>query len=189
MIRMTAGLSVLATLAACATPNPPTVSAAGVNRSFEEARALGGLPFTDVQDLPTGSVTYNGKLGADVSGELNGSIISDMEMIVAFRTEDISGSVTNINLIDPDGRPNQRFDGKLEITGREDIGRLSAFASGDITGVDDNGGSMDSSVLLTLYGDVVDDIGHGDAVFGSATGNGIGGLEFDVNGVFFGTTD
>ena len=189
MIRMTASLCALAALAACATPNPPTVSAAEVNRSFEEARTIGGLPFTDTQDLPSGSVTYNGKLGADVSGDLNGSIISDMEMIVGFNTENIGGSVTNINLIDPDGRPNQRFDGKLDIAGLEDSGRINAFASGDITGVDDNGNLRDSNVLLTLQGDVVDDIGLGDAVFGSATGNGIGDLEFDVDGVFFGTTD
>ncbi len=189
MIRMTTSLCVLAALAACGTPNPPTVSAAEVSRSFEEARAIGGLPFTDTQDLPSGNVTYNGKLGADVSGDLNGSIISDMEMIVQFDTHDINGSVTNINLIDPDGRPNQRFDGRLDIAGLEESGRISAFASGDITGVDDNGYFVDSDVLLTLQGDVVDDIGQGDAVFGSATGNGIGDLDFDVDGVFFGTAD
>ncbi len=189
MIRITTSLIALAALSACGTPNPPTVSAADVGRSFEEARAIGGLPFTDTQDLPTGNVTYNGKLGADVSGDLDGSIISDMTMIVGFNDQSIGGSVTNINLIDPDGRPNQRFDGALDIAGVEDSGRLSAFASGDISGVDDDGFYVDSNLLLTLQGDVVDDIGRGDAVFGSARGDGVGDLEFNVDGVFFGTED
>ena len=189
MIRITTSLIALAALAACGTPNPPTVSSAQVGRSFEEAHAIGGLPFTATQDLPSGSVTYVGKLGADVSGDLDGSILSDMRMNVGFSSNDISGSVTNINLIDPDGRPNQRFDGRLIIDGAESSGRINAFASGDISGVDDRGFPMDSNLLLQLQGNVVDDIGRGDAIFGSAKGNGIGDVDFDIDGVFFGTAD
>jgi len=48
---------------------------------------------------------------------------------------------------------------------------------------------VDSDVLLELRGDVVDDIGRGDAVFGSVVGDGLGDLNFDVDGVFFGTAD
>ena len=189
MIRITTSLIALAALSACGTPNPPTVTAAQVNRSFEEARAIGRLPLTDTQDLPNGSVTYNGKLGADVSGELNGSIIGDMQMIVGFNDHNIDGAVTNINLVDPDGRPNQRLGGRLEIEGRETSGRLNADAFGNITAANDSGFVVDSDVLLELRGDVVDDIGRGDAVFGSVVGDGLGDLNFDVDGVFFGTAD
>ncbi len=179
----------LAAVSACSAPNPPTVSAAQVGRSFEEARAIGGLPYTATQDLPTGSVTYIGKLGADVSGDLQGSILSDLEMNVGFASNSVGGKVTNTNLIDPDGRPSQRFDGRLVIDGTESAGRIDAFASGDIVGVDDRGFAVDSNLLLQLQGNVVDDIGRGDAVFGSAKGDGIGDLEFDVDGVFFGTAN
>jgi hypothetical protein len=189
MIRIITCLIAFAAVAACGTPNPPTVSTRQVGRSFEEARAIGGLPFTATQDLPSGSVTYIGKLGADVSGDLDGSIISDMRMNVGFSTNDISGSVTNINLINPDGRPNQLFDGRLIIDGAESEGRINAFASGDITGVNDRGFPMDSNLLLQLQGNVVDDIVRGDAVFGSAKGNGIGDLDIGIDGVFFGTAD
>lgn len=189
MIRLTTGLMTLAALAACSTPNAPTVSAAGVGRSFEEARAIADLPLTSVHALPTGTVTYNGQLGADVSGDLSGSILSDMRMVVGFGDNSIGGTVSNINLIDPDGRPNQRFDGTLIIDGAEDDGMINAFASGDITGVNAAGFRVDSNLLLTLEGDVVDDIGHGDAVFGTARGTGIGDLEIALDGVFFGTAD
>jgi hypothetical protein len=189
MIRITTSLIALAAVAACGTPNPPTISTAQVGRSFEEARAISGLPFTSTQDLPTGSVTYIGKLGADVSGDLDGSILSDMRMNVGFSTNDISGSLTNINLIDPDGRPNQLFDGRLIIDGAQSGGQINAFASGDITGVNDNGFPMDSKLLLQLQGNVVDDIDRGDAVFGSVKGDGIGDLDFDIDGVFFGTAN
>jgi len=189
MIRHITVLTTLAVFAACSSPNPPTKSASDVSRSFDKAEDLSTAPFTTTQDLPTGSVTYTGEIGADVSGDLNGSINGDMTMNVGFDTGTIDGSVRNINLIDPDGRPDQRLGGRLEIDGFENSGRLDAFAFGDLTAVNSSGNELESDVLLTLEGDVVDDRGRGDAVFGAARGNGIGDLEFDADGVFFGTRD
>ncbi len=190
MTRFTTSLFALAALSACAaTPNDPTVSAFDVERAFDEAQRISALPLTSTTDLPTGGVTYRGQLGADVSGDAQGSILGDMTMRVDFGDNDIGGNVTNINLIDPNGMPNQRFDGTLDIDGVESSGRLDAFASGQITGVDNDGIEVDSQMLLTLDGDVYDDFGGGDAVFGSATGQARGDFDMDVNGVFFGTAD
>lgn len=189
MSRITAGLIAIAALSACVSPNEPTVSARDVERAFDEAQEISRAPFTDTADLPVGNVTYQGKLGADVRGDANGSILGDMTMRVDFADNEIDGSVTNINLIDPNGAPNQRFDGQLDIDGVENSGRLDAFASGEISGVDNDGFAVDSQVLLTLDGDVYDDFGTGDAVFGTADGQARGEFNMDIDGVFYGTTD
>lgn len=189
MFRTTATLISFAALTACNTPNPPTVSAADVDRAFAEARTISNLPFTDTNNLPTGTVTYVGKIGADVSGDYNGSILGDMRMNIDFADSDVGGDVTNINLIGADGRPDQRFDGSLDIDGVADSGRIDAFASGDITAVNDIGLFVDSNVLLRLDGDVYDDFAGGDAVFGTVKGDAEGEFDLNIDGVFFGTSD
>ncbi len=190
MTRITASLMALAAVSACAaSPNEPTVSAADVDRAFDEAQAISRLPLTSIGNLPTGGVTYRGQLGANVTGDAQGSILGDMTMNVDFADNDIGGRVDNINLIDPNGMPNQRFDGRLNIDGTETSGRLDAFASGDITAVDNDGLEVESRMVLTLDGDVYDDFGGGDAVFGSATGTARGDFDLNVDGVFFGTAD
>jgi hypothetical protein len=193
MTRITLSLITLATLAACATtavePHPPTVSARDVDLAMFEAESISNLPFTSPLDLPSGGVTYRGHVGADVSGDAQGSILGDMTMLVDFGDNDISGSVSNINLIDPDGTPNQRFGGSLGITGSESAGYLDAFASGQISGVDNDGVAVDSQMVLTLEGAVHNNSREGDAVFGSATGFATGDFNMDVDGVFFGTAN
>lgn len=186
MTRQLTTFAILAALAACSTPNPATVSAADVARNFDDARDLSTKPFTSTNNLPSDFVTYTGVLGADVTGDINGSIQGDMNMDVAFDAGTIGGSVRNINLIDSDGRPDQRLSGRLELDGFESAGRLDAFAFGDLRAVDDAGTERESDVLLTLEGDVVDDRGRGDAIFGGVRGSGIGALEFQADGVFYG---
>ncbi len=189
MIRTTTSLITLATLVACVAPNEPTVSARDVDRAFAEAVAISALPQTTIGNLPTGNVTYTGKLGADVYGDANGSILGDLAMTVGFASNDIGGRVTNINLIDSDGTPNQRFDGRLDIDGVETNGQLDAFAFGEITGVDVDDVEVSSDVLLALDGHVYDDFGGGDAIFGSASGDAIGDFDLGIEGVFYGTAD
>jgi len=182
-------LVALLALTACVSPNEPTVTSQDVDDAFGTAVAISNLPLTTPGNLPTGSATYRGQLGADVSGDATGSILGDMILGVDFAGNDVNGSVTNINLIDPDGTPNQRFDGNLQITGVESTGQIDAFASGTITGVDNSNEEVDSQMLLTLDGDIYDDFGGGDAVYGSATGSARGDFDLNVDGVFFGTTD
>ena len=189
MTRYSIALIPLIFAGACATPTPPTVTSADVQASFDEARYLATRPITAFEDLPTGSTRYLGEIGADVTGDINGSIQGDMTMDVSFAGNRIDGSVTDINLIDRDGTPNQQFGGDLTIVGSEFAGRLIATADGDLTAVDSGGFIVDSNVQLDLDGDVVDDLGGGDAVFGSVTGDGVGDINFDVDGVFYGTID
>lgn len=177
----------LAALAACASdPNPPTVTENEVDRAYDEAARISRLPETNTGELPTGSVTYDGQIGANVSGDANGSILADMTMIVGFSTNDIDGSVSNINLIDPDGTPNQRLGGSLDIDGFESGGILNAEADGQITHVDGSGFVEDSQMNLDLDGTVHNDVINGDAIFGDAVGNASGDFDIDVDGVFFG---
>ncbi len=178
----------LAALAACATdPNPPTVSENDVDRAFAEASRISRLPETSLTELPTGTVTYDGQIGADIRGDANGSILADMTMVVGFASNDISGDVTNINLIDPDGTPNQELGGRLEINGVERGGSLDATAHGDITHVDANGFEEDAQMNLNLNGEVHNDVINGDAIFGNAIGDARGEFDIDIDGVFFGT--
>jgi hypothetical protein len=189
MIRITTSLLALVALTACNTPNPPTVTSADIDRAYAEARAISNLPFTATDNLPLGRVTYQGQIGADIRGDENGSILGDMRMDVDFNDGDVGGRVSNINLIDTDGRPNQRFGGTLEIDGGHDSGRIGATAFGDIDGVDDAGFIVESNLNLRLNGNVFDDFGRGDAVFGSVSGDAKGDIDFDVDGVFFATAN
>lgn len=179
----------LAALSACAVPNSPTVTATDVDRAFAEGQFISNLPETSVGDLPSGRVTYTGQVGANVTGDAVGGFLGDMSMNVDFARNDVGGRISNINLIDADGTPNQRFDGNLTIDGSENRGALDAFAYGEISGVDIDDDAVKSQVVLTLDGAVHDDLGRGDAVFGSATGEANGDFYLDIDGVFFGTAD
>lgn len=174
-------------LSACAVATPPTIDGRDVNIALAEAAQISRLPETGLANLPTGFVTYTGQLGADVSGDLRGSILGDMSMAVDFRQDRVSGSVSNINLVDTAGRPDQLLDGRLAISGFEDRGNILAGARGDISGVTAEGSRFTSDVDLTLQGSVRDDFRSGDAVFGTAQGDGIGDVDLGFNGVFFGT--
>lgn len=194
MIRFIGFAATAATLSACTisagdvlTPNPPTVSRGDVIDAQNEAAFLASRPQTTFGNLPTGSATYTGQLGADVSGDVNGSILGDMTMNVGFAANTVRGDVRNINLIDQDGNPDQRLDGQLLIDGVETAGQLDAFASGDLSGVDVNGNRLDTQMLLILDGQVRDDLGRGDAVYGTASGQAQGDFNMDVEGVFYGT--
>lgn len=194
MTRITTSLFALAALSACAVggsefDSSPTVSATDVESAFAEADAISRAPLTTFGNLPTGSVNYRGKLGADVSGDANGSILGDLDMNVSFADNTVGGDVTNINLIDPDGTPNQRFEGHLLLEGVETDGQIDSFASGNLTGEDVRGDRVDTQMLLILDGQVRDDFGRGDAVYGSASGQAEGEFNMDVDGVFYGSRD
>lgn len=183
-------LLVIAALSGCvSTPTPPTVTSFEVDQAFDEAERISLLPETSGSDIPTGMVSYDGQIGADVQGDAVGSILADMTMIVGFSSNDITGNVTNMNLIDLDGTPNQQLTGTLQISGIESNGSLDAAAAGEITGVDVDGFEVDSQMNLVLEGAVYDDSGTADAVFGSAEGEANGDFYLDVDGVFFGTAD
>ncbi len=188
MQRSMCTIAALAALSACASsPNDPSVSIRDVDRAFSEAERISNLPITARDDVPTGSATYDGQVGADIRGDVDGSILGDMTMRVDFADNDISGNVRNINLIDPSGVPDQRMDGSLDIAGFENRGDLDAGAQGDLTLVDADGFEQTSEFNLDLEGAVYNDRRIGDAVFGTAKGSADGDFDVNVDGVFFGT--
>ena len=188
MSRSIIALALLPLVAACTVsePNAPTVSAADVDRAFATAARASTLPVTDTFDLPVGTATYDGQIGATVNGDALGSILADMRMVVDFRNNGIGGDVTNINLIDQNGRPDQRFDGSLRISGFETNGDLDAGARGIVGLVDNDGDAVDAEMFLDLEGSVRDDRRFGDTVYGTANGVARGDFNLDVEGVFYG---
>ena len=178
----------LAAFAACsADENPPTVTRADVDRAFEEASAAAQLPVTAPSDLPSGAVTYDGIVGASLSGDSLGSMVGDMTMRVDFADSRIAGNVRNINLINQDGSPDQRLDGSLDIAGFESNGALVAGAGGDVSAIGTNGDTLDADMFLDLDGTVRTDRRPGDSVYGNVTGEARGDFNLDIDGVFHGT--
>ncbi|MFN3664343.1 hypothetical protein [Yoonia sp.] len=186
MKRCLPALAACLVVAGCAAPNPPTITSRDNANALTEATRISRLPQTQISDLPTGSVTYNGKVGANVGGDLQGSMLGDMSMNVGFNTNTVRGSVTNLNLINQAGRPDQALGGNLAINGFEDRGNLSAGAGGTITGVAPGGSAFSSDVNLNLQGNLRDDRHRGDAVFGTVAGQALGDVNLGFDGVFFG---
>lgn len=186
MTRLIPALAACLIVAGCASPTPPTISNRDINRAFADASRISRLPETRAMDLPFGSATYNGQVGADINGDLQGSMLGDMSMIVGFNTNRVGGSISNINLVDQDGRPDQALGGNLTIGGFEDQGAILAGAAGTITGVEPGGSAFSSDVNLNMQGSVRDDRGRGDAVFGNVNGAAVGDVNLGIDGVFFG---
>ncbi|MBE0414450.1 hypothetical protein [Yoonia sp.] len=187
MKSMFSGVATLVLMGACAAPTPPSISQTDLNVAFAEATRISALPATSYYDLPTGSVTYDGQIGANVTGDAQGQMLADMTMVVRFDSNAMGGTVSNMNLMDTAGLPEQRLDGKLTIAGFESAGTLGGVAAGQISGVNSGGRDFDADMVLDLSGSVVNDRWYGDAVYGSATGATTGDVNLGVTGVFFGT--
>ena len=175
-------------LAGCASPTPPTITAADAEAAEAEATRVSALPITSAINLPTGSATFEGKMGGGISGDIDGSILGDMSMSIQFDDNTISGSVSNINYIDEDGDPDQLLGGSLTIAGAETSGALSGTMKGTLSGVPDEAPIRgEASVNLSFDGNVVTDDSEGDSVYGTVTGS--GDCDFEIymdSGLFYG---
>ncbi len=181
-----AGAAALA-LSACASPTPPTITAADVTRINAEADRFAVLPDTAMADLPSTSVSYVGHAGGRVSGDADGAFIGDMTMNVDFATNTIGGTIDNINLIDDDDVPEQLLGGDLTISGTEVDGLISANATGRLSAVGEESVRGSADVTLGLLGDVVTDTQAGDSVYGAVSGSGSGDFDISIRGgEFFG---
>lgn len=173
-------------LAACSTPSEPTINDRDIARALGEAARISRLPETRSANLPFGSATYKGQVGADLSGDLQGNLLGDMAMVVAFDRNTVQGSISNLNLIDRAGRPEQALDGNLAISGFENQGDILARAEGEVGGVQSGGTPFSTDVNLNMAGTIRDDRGAGDAIFGAVNGTGVGDVNLGIDGVFFG---
>lgn len=186
-------ITALALLAACDTPTPLTVDNADFNRAVVNNKAAAGFEVTPVNDIPNGFATYDGAFtsSARIDGESGYSLIGDVQMRADFgtnRTSAVSGSITDINLIDRnfDRDRSQRLDGSLIIDGITGLGEVAADATGPLTWVASSGLGLQetSDVALRLDGDVRSsglDV-PGDIVHGTVRGGGRGGFDLDLTG-------
>jgi len=176
----------LVALAACASPSSPTESEVDVDRAFLDTLDASELPITPIENLPAGTITYDGNIGADLQGDSAGSLLGDLTLRVDFDDNRIGGNIRNLNLIDQSGEPDQLLEGRLQIDGFENDGRLNAGAGGQLTAVSIDGQELDADLDLDLRGTVRDDQINGDAVFGTATGTATGDFNLLIDGAFAG---
>lgn len=191
------GAAALVTLAACDTPVGPVYDARDVRDTRLEANSLNSLNQTSVFDLPTtGSARYDGMLTAQIGGDYRGDMVGDMRMDVGFGLRnDVSGSVTNINLVDvrnlttgPD-LPDQVLQGEaLRIDGNRFGSRVDATAEGRVRAVTTTNVQQRFDVDLNLAGALRDDRAIADTVSGRFDGEGVndrGDRMTFVNGLFY----
>ena len=173
-------LTTLTTLAACASPIPPSRSAADLTAAQAEFDRINALD-TDIP-APAGTASFAGEIGSALSidGDPSGAFLGELNLMVDFddTATGISGSISNITLYD-DGDPDQDLGGSLAVAGGYD-GALSATATGTLSAVGSDGGFSlkgEADVVLSMTGSLVDDAGT-DTLVGTFSGGGDG--DFDI---------
>jgi hypothetical protein len=115
-------------------------------------------------------------------------VFGDMTMNVGFASNTIDGSVSNLNVFDTEGEPEQLLGGSLTLSGSENNGILTATATGSLTAVGEESVRGSSSVTLNLNGNVLTDTSDGDTVHGTVDGSGTGNFDISVyNGGCYGS--
>ena len=151
-------------------------------------------PVTPLAAIPTtGTVTYDGVVAASTTGAYVGSLYADMSMDVDFAGGAITGSITNVDLVDDaTGNVVQGLTGTLALTGDQTDtpagGIVGATATGNLTGAGVVTGT--TTAVLVFAGSVRSDVTPADTVYGTMSGGMAGGFALDLSqGKFFGTTN
>jgi hypothetical protein len=153
--------------------------------------AAAAAPVTPVAALPTsGSANYDGVLAGTVAGDFVGSMYANLAMSIDFGSGDVTGEVSNADLLDDFGNIVQNLDGTLDVDGENADGVVTAQATGTLSGA--SGGLVSGSTVadFDLSGTVRTDVTDADTVYGTVTGGTVGDFDLDLsNGEFSGTTD
>jgi len=168
-------------LAACASPTPPSISSQDVESRFAEFERVNMLPRTSIDNLPTGTASFVGSAGGRASGDADGAVIGDMVMNVNFDGNTIDGLINNLNLLDENDVPEQLLGGDLTLSGSEADGVLRAIASGQLTAVGEERIRGSANVTLNLNGNVVTDTTEGDSVTGTVSGRAGGNFDITIS--------
>lgn len=146
---------------------------------------------TDVAYLPTGEVTYTGRVGIEL-GNAEGEAVGDFALTVNFDTDAVTGEVTNINLKYSEV-PWQKFTRSVPLTGTHDsAGNITAAGTGTLYGANKYNIAVDIDMLLELVGALHTASlysAEGNDIHGTVTGEITGDLTTLVEGVFFGDGD
>lgn len=167
-------LIALPALAACA--SDPTIDRADVRAFDQRVATANDLAATPRSVLPTGAITYEGQLGANIAvdGIPGYGLLGDMRMEVEFDGgRDVTGRVDDINLL-RGGRPVELLDGSLRIDGEQRNGLIDADATGVLARVPEFGVVERTNLSLDLDGQVRTDAFNGDTIVGSVDGFGDG---------------
>lgn len=185
--RSFAALAALATLGACSTPLPPTITAAEFGTEQVAMGTYSSNSPTLIGEMPTtGTVNYTGRISsADYVGTGVSGIIS---MDVDFDASGMTGTISEVNYVE-NGQPDQTLGGTLALSGSVSGSGMSGTGSGQLSGVE-SGFTGRTNVNLTLDGQFRDDAGTADLITGTVDGTGRGDFDFDVdNGRFYASTD
>ena len=141
----------------------------------------------EATNLPvSGSATYNGKIGADYSGDAIGSVLGDMSMTAQFNDSTVSGTINE--LIATDGVDVYEVGGELLIDGDFAGADLYADATGRLGIPNAAGNSVASDVELQMYGVFLGPPGTPNAVAGVFEGGTVSGVGIAIDeGIFYGT--
>lgn len=200
-------LPAFATLAACALPDETTLNRADLRAAQSDDNFARTLAFTDVEDIPAGTATYQGHIQSEaiVNGEDDFSVLGDLTLTVDIAgsgsragSGDVEGLIDNLNLFDDgnDGFDDQGLGGTLTVAGNTDGGRLDATATGVIDAVvADTLTTQSATWELDLDGDFRDNFEPADTIAGGVTGGTVGGGSDDYDlrligsGRFYGERD
>jgi len=188
MRRIAAFTLAAGSLAACASPTPPTFTAADVASSQTTYDTFTALPSTSLASMPTAGVaTFSGLIGGDftAASDADGGFIGDLDFTVDFASAQIAGTANNLNFVDDAGVPDQTLGGALTVSGTVTGNAMTATATGRLTGVY-KGFSGSSNFNLGLAGVFHTKTTAADTVAGTVTGVGRGDYYAAVtNGEFY----
>lgn len=169
-------------LGACATPLPPTLSAADVTARTASLDQYAAAPDAST-GMPTGKVSYVGTLASNPDDFEK--VFGDLTLTADFDSDKITGNVKNMNYIEGN-KPDQTLRGTLTINGTRTDELVNATARGTLSGAE-SGFKASGDFRLTLDGSFRSETTEWDSVAGSVNGKSTGGLlEVDVtDGVFY----
>ena len=201
-IKFMAACAALVSLSACDTP----VAATAGQTDFNSARAtFAALSDNPRSAEPGGSASYIGKISSNATINEGGgyTIVGDMEMDIDFASNgtNVSGSITQVNLIDSlnaDGTQTMtngagtETPGTLTISGSRVDSGIFATATGQLGAVlPDSGIETRAAMNLQMAGSVRSTVETSDTVLGTFTGVGaatsLDGMAVTLsNGQFYG---
>ncbi len=174
-------------LSACSATEP-TLDRGDVAGFDDEVARLNAEAFrTPVDSLPSGTVNYDGQIGANIliDGQSGFAILGDLDLDVGFSgSRDVDGRVTDINLLRA-GTPQQTLGGSLDVTGQQASGKIDAVAEGVLTRVRTGGIDERTNLVLDLDGTVRTDRFAADTILGTVNADRSFGDGFDINGPTF----
>lgn len=160
----------LYSLSGCDSPLPPTATKLEIEQSAARYKDFLDLPVTEALPV-SGVATYNGHFGR-FEGKKTGSYTAygDMVLSVDFAAATVSGELSRINSVKPNGTPDQTLSGSLPVDGSLTETGFKASAEGELSGVGVLPIRFGLNARLELTGEFRDQKAIADTVTGTISG-------------------